>query len=474
VSLRKWVGLLLVCLMLVGSMAGGVRTAVADDAEAAAEAAGEPADEVAEEAAGEAEAERTDSSDVPDALPDENQEEGATEDEPEAEAAGERVVGLLGHGAPVIRVYQDTIPWFGENRHHNTLVALGKVLGDDYFIHGTNALPGGIPVSTSVVYISSNASGLIQTRNRVNNPDSQANLLAFLLSGGTLIMSLGDNDTGGGFLTPGSTGTPAYIFPNPCGDVTLTAAAAGHPLVIGPDGIAGTADDLNNNNIDQPPGFCYAAHGNLTDGMTLPTDATLLMTATFGGQQKPVLAEYCVGAGRVIVGTLTNEWQGWQPAGTGPSFLLRNLFHYALSGNAKCRQEVPLDIHPTSCPNPINVNRQGIVPAAVLGWANLDVATIDPASIRLNGLVAPVRWDYEDVATPYFPLVGKELDAFECSDEEADGYLDLTLKFDAQQVAALLAGYNDRDLVVLWLEGETWDGTPIYGEDVIVVINRKK
>lgn len=52
--------------------------------------------------------------------------------------------------APIIRVYRDSIPWFGENRDHNTLVGpLGKILGDDYFLHPVAACAGGIPAGTA-------------------------------------------------------------------------------------------------------------------------------------------------------------------------------------------------------------------------------------------------------------------------------------------------------------------------------------
>jgi hypothetical protein len=53
--------------------------------------------------------------------------------------------------------------------------------------------------------------------------------------------------------------------------------------------------------------------------------------------------------------------------------------------------EVPLDIHPTSCPNPINFMSRGVVPAAILGTDNFDVSQIDPSTVMLEG-VSPIRW----------------------------------------------------------------------------------
>ena len=56
-----------------------------------------------------------------------------------------------------------------------------------------------------------------------------------------------------------------------------------------------------------------------------------------------------------------------------------------------CEIEVPVDIKPTSCPNPLNPKSNGVVPVAILGTADFDVSQIDPASILLEG-VAPLRW----------------------------------------------------------------------------------
>ena len=234
---------------------------------------------------------------------------------------------IEGH-APVIRVYQDTIPWFGENRDQTTLLSIGKIIGHDYFIHPVAACQSGIPAGTSVVFFSSNGAGSTLTTARQNNAACQASLDTFLNTGGVVIVDMGDNDFGGGYRVSGATGTPLYVFPSPCADATLAPGALGpdlilgtaddHPIVQGSDGIPGTGDDLNNSNIDMAFSY-YVAHGNLVDGITLPPGATVLMTATFGGVQKPILAEYCHnGVGRIIVDTITKEFNAHHgPLGTG-------------------------------------------------------------------------------------------------------------------------------------------------------------
>jgi hypothetical protein len=70
------------------------------------------------------------------------------------------------------------------------------------------------------------------------------------------------------------------------------------------------------------------------DGITLPGRAEYLETATFKvGEkvQRPILADYCLGQGRVIVDTVTKEFSGHKPVGHGPSYFLTNLFSWAMS-----------------------------------------------------------------------------------------------------------------------------------------------
>lgn len=133
----------------------------------------------------------------------------------------------------------------------------------------------------------------------------------------------------------------------------------------------------------------------------------------------------------------------------------------------------PLDIKPESCPNPISTKGKGIFPVAILGTEVFDVSQVDPASVLLEG-VAPLRWSMEDVATPYEPIVGKG-DAYDCNEYGSDGYVDLTFKFDVQEVVAALGEVNDGEVLVLHLTGnlkEEFGGTPFYGEDVVLIIEK--
>jgi hypothetical protein len=124
--------------------------------------------------------------------------------------------------------------------------------------------------------------------------------------------------------------------------------------------------------------------------------------------------------------------------------------------------EVSVDIKPMSWPNPLNVKSRGVLPVAILGTEDFDVTQIDPATVRLEG-IAPLRWALEDVGTVGDPLAGP------------DGFTDLTLKFDTQEIVAALGDVNDGDVMVLHLTGnltEEFGGTPIVGEDVVRIIKK--
>jgi hypothetical protein len=133
---------------------------------------------------------------------------------------------------------------------------------------------------------------------------------------------------------------------------------------------------------------------------------------------------------------------------------------------------VYVDVKPGSWPNPINKRGRGVFAVAICGTEDFDVMTIDPATVELTleGVgVSPLRWSYEDVATPYTGEAGGGHDL------DGDGYLDLVLHFDTQEVVETLelCMYEDRMTVTLTLKGnlhEEYDGTAIQGQDYILII----
>jgi hypothetical protein len=88
---------------------------------------------------------------------------------------------------PIIRVYKNYNAW--SNRDHSTLVAIGKVLGTDWFIHSMSALQNPIPPGTDVVLITSASSGdYLNQITQERDPAAQANLESFVRAGGVLIL----------------------------------------------------------------------------------------------------------------------------------------------------------------------------------------------------------------------------------------------------------------------------------------------
>ena len=152
---------------------------------------------------------------------------------------------------------------------------------------------------------------------------------------------------------------------------------------------------------------------------------------------------------------------------TTPSGTATSVTDFIVSDVPVLVSSVPLDIKPRRCPNRLNVRRHGSLRAAILGTDNLDVNQINPDSLQLEG-VAPFRWRLRDVATPFEPFIGKE-EADDCTNEGRDGFLDLNLRFSHQAIVEALGEVENGEVRVLTLEGELFDGTPIVGEDVVVI-----
>ena len=171
-------------------------------------------------------------------------------------------------------------------------------------------------------------------------------------------------------------------------------------------------------------------------------------------------------------GTLTHEFFTIDPL-TGTETSIGSVFGSSTGQftDLASGPRLGVDIKPQSCPNPLNVQSRGLITVAILGTGNFDVSKIDPASVQLEG-VSPLRWAWEDVATPFIPLTRKENCFEDCTTEGPDGYLDFVLKFDTQEMVAALGDVNDGDCLVLELTGTLFDSTPIVGEDVVVI--RKK
>ncbi|MHC4913286.1 MAG: hypothetical protein ACYTE5_09840 [Planctomycetota bacterium] len=157
-------------------------------------------------------------------------------------------------------------------------------------------------------------------------------------------------------------------------------------------------------------------------------------------------------------GDPVSEWIG--DLGSPGSYMIE------LAGAGYILPSIFVDIKPGSCPNPLNVKSKGVLPLAVLGTENLDVLD-DIAYVTLEG-VEPLMGDYEDVATPF------EGELCDCHELGPDGFLDLVLHFDTQEIVTALGDVDDEDLLALTVEVTMEDGTVIEASDCIRVLKKGK
>lgn len=141
------------------------------------------------------------------------------------------------------------------------------------------------------------------------------------------------------------------------------------------------------------------------------------------------------------------------------------------------KDELLLDIKPTSCPNPLRVGSQGegaSVSMALVGRPGQPVADIVPGSIELwrehcvAGPLAPLSVGLEDVVAPHAPT-----QRCECGTAGPDGVVDLRLSFSRQQMidALLLAAIPNGSLVPLVVTGTLANGCRFRASDCVLIRN---
>lgn len=149
--------------------------------------------------------------------------------------------------------------------------------------------------------------------------------------------------------------------------------------------------------------------------------------------------------------------------------------------------DIPVDIKPGSCPNPLNPNSKGSVPVAIVGTADLDVLTIDPTTLELAGV--PIMPDNVLIADVTQPGDYDPAECYDCFDEDdyltdidgdgigdiylGDGIDDLVVKFDTRALAAAIAAAERNECVELNLTGYTFDGVPIWSSSDSMRILKK-
>ena len=132
---------------------------------------------------------------------------------------------------------------------------------------------------------------------------------------------------------------------------------------------------------------------------------------------------------------------------------------------------VYVDIKPGSWPNPINIRSKGVFAVAICGTQDFNVMVIDPPTVKIyiNGItegVLPIRWSYEDVATPY---IGPDGGGHELG---GDSYMDIVFHFETQTVVNTLKLYEHAgETIPLWIKGNLTNGKAFWGRDYVWVID---
>jgi hypothetical protein len=130
---------------------------------------------------------------------------------------------------------------------------------------------------------------------------------------------------------------------------------------------------------------------------------------------------------------------------------------------------VAVDILPGTCPNLVSTKGNRKLDVTICGTSTMNANSIDIASLEILG-VKPVQSGFRDVATPISDLAQN----CDCSTENGDGILDLTLKFDKQAILAAIGPAKNGDVFTLPLTGMLMSGTPFTGTDCITIVKKGK
>jgi hypothetical protein len=112
---------------------------------------------------------------------------------------------------------------------------------------------------------------------------------------------------------------------------------------------------------------------------------------------------------------------------------------------------VNIDIKPGDETNCVNINDHGVIPVAILGSTDFDVAQVDPETCSLQGMSVKMVGKSDKLICDYTDLNG-------------DGYIDLLLKIEDSD------GNFVEGQTVATLTGTLLDGTPIEGTDTICIV----
>jgi len=149
---------------------------------------------------------------------------------------------------------------------------------------------------------------------------------------------------------------------------------------------------------------------------------------------QPVVAGIVPGINTITVHTV-NYYTYANPAGLA----------YKLVVTYKVPTQVTVDIKPMSDPNGINNDGHGVIPVAILGSVTLDVTTINPATVALDGMAVKFRGKSMTAQASY-------------KDYNLDGYMDLIVQIEDVDGAFTL-GQTIGTVTGLFINGDKFVGT---------------
>jgi hypothetical protein len=222
------------------------------------------------------------------------------------------------------------------------------------------------------------------------------------------------------------------------------------------------------------------------DGATLLETLTVTLPASPDGfGLEGFLALSNTNITRAVISSADSSGQNW-------NFVIDDLKFASIT-------EVAIDIKFCSDPNAFNCKKKGVLPVTIFGTESFDVADIDVSTLRLcrddtgDCTGPPTDWSFDDRGDPTTDLGASQCalvdtDGDEVPDTELhtlnpDGWGDLDVGFDAGEVQVMLGefcgGPKNGVSATLFIEGETFDGTPIEsipvgntGTDQLVKKNR--
>jgi len=216
---------------------------------------------------------------------------------------------------------------------------------------------------------------------------------------------------------------------------------------------------------------------------TLAVGETHQLEATFicrGNAQKGIQIDFKIdGPNSASSGSATTNDAGmalfsYKGNQEGEDTITAKYFSFQDIATATWTQESEPPIAIETGPAKLNVNSQGVLPMIVYGTEDFDVQTIDPSSLLLNGAVFPEQHSYEDAGSK--------------SSGEPDGFLDLCLKFDTQEIVKALEAQgvtlSDGQPVTLILTGSLYNtetaiqtartATTIIAKQTVEITNKGK